>query len=478
MPRSEDHGIHMEQHSVDWIPAGERQGRPRGLFAVWFGANVQLTTLITGALAATLGLSLPWALLAITAGNLFGAVFMALHSAQGPKLGVPQMIQSRAQFGFYGAIVPIVLVILMYIGFFASSGVLAGDALSASTPLSPDAAIVGVSIVCVVITILGYKMIHTLERISSVVSGLTLAYLTVLVVGDGNLGAVWHAGPLHGGAFLMMLAIAATWQIAYAPYVADYSRYLPEQTSTKGCFWWTYAGSVTSSVWMMALGAMSAALAPQALDQGFTGYLLHLVPGAVRWAVAAALVLGIIAVNVLNLYGAFMSLTTTATAIRRFRVTRPVRTVTVLAVGGIGTGLAVAGRTSFINSYTDFILFLTYFLVPWTAVNLVDFYFIRRERYDIPSLFRADGRYGAISWRTMAAYLLGVVIEVPFMNTSFYTGPVVTLLGGADISWILGLLGSGAAYYLVMRNQREPFPSQPEPALTACLDPAGPQAHG
>lgn len=41
---------------------------------------------------------------------------MALHSAQGPRLGIPQMIQSRAQFGFCGAILPILLVILMYVG--------------------------------------------------------------------------------------------------------------------------------------------------------------------------------------------------------------------------------------------------------------------------------------------------------------------------------------------------------------------------
>lgn len=455
MTASEDRAVHIEQRSIDWIPLSERHGTPRGLFPVWFGANVQLTTLITGALAAELGLSLPWALLAIVAGNLFGAVFMALHSAQGPKLGVPQMIQSRAQFGFYGAVVPIILVILMYVGFFASSGVLAGDALSAATPLSPDAGIVGVSLVCVVITVFGYKMIHMLERASSVLSGLTLAFLTVLVISHGDPTSVWHPGPLHGGAFLLMLAIAATWQIAYAPYVADYSRYLPEQSSTGRCFWWTYAGTVTSSVWMMALGALGAALAPTALEQGFTGYLLGLVPGAARWPVAAALVLGIIAVNVLNLYGAFMSFTTTATAIRRFSVTRAVRTATVLTAGGIGTFLAVAGRTSFINSYTNFILFLTYFLVPWTSINLVDFYFIRRERYDIPSLFRPEGRYGLVSWRTMATYLAGVAIEIPFMSASFYTGPMVARLGGADISWVLGLLSSAALYYLAMRNQRE-----------------------
>src|SRR5579884_2384352 len=98
--------LQVEQRSLDYIPERERHGRPVGLFAVWFAANMQVTTIVTGALGVILGLSLPWAMVALVIGNGFGAVFMALHSAQGPKLGVPQMIQSRAQFGFHGAILP------------------------------------------------------------------------------------------------------------------------------------------------------------------------------------------------------------------------------------------------------------------------------------------------------------------------------------------------------------------------------------
>ncbi|WP_377267889.1 cytosine permease [Peterkaempfera sp. SMS 1(5)a] len=132
----------------------------------------------------------------------------------------------------------------------------------------------------------------------------------------------------------------------------------------------------------------------------------------------------------------------------------------------------MAGRTSFISSYTDFILFLTYFLVPWTAINLVDFYVVRRERYDIAALFRADGAYGAIVLRTMATYLAGVAIEVPFMSTSFYTGPLVEPLGGADISWILGLLTSAVLYYLAMRPHRfgAPVVEAPVELLTTLDD--------
>ena len=107
----ENLGLAVERHSIDHIPASQRHGSVTSLFTIWFGANMHMTTIVTGALGTILGLPLPWALLALLLGNLFGAVFMALHSAQGPKLGIPQMIQSRAQFGFHGAILPLVLLI-------------------------------------------------------------------------------------------------------------------------------------------------------------------------------------------------------------------------------------------------------------------------------------------------------------------------------------------------------------------------------
>ena len=55
-----------------------------------------LLTVVTGALAVTVfKLSFVAALLALVLGNLVGGIFMALHSAQGPQLGVPQMVQTR-----------------------------------------------------------------------------------------------------------------------------------------------------------------------------------------------------------------------------------------------------------------------------------------------------------------------------------------------------------------------------------------------
>ncbi len=451
-PEDRDRTFQVERRSIDPVPDAERHGTARGLFPVWFGANQQLTAVVTGALAPAIGLSLPYGLAAIVLGNVFGAIFMALHSAQGPKLGIPQMIQSRAQFGFYGAILPILLVVLMYVGFFASSGVLGGDAFAHAVHIGPTWGIIVVAVICVVVTVYGYRLIHRLERFSSSISTLAFAYLTVALLTSRDLSGLWHAGHFSPGVFLLMVAIAGTWQLSYAPYVADYSRYLPERTPVGSCFWWTYAGSNVASIWMMAFGALVVGIAPTAFDNGSTSYVLGLAPGGTAWLFGLVLALGVIAVNVLNLYGAFMSVVTTATAIKPFQVTRTTRATVVTVIGVLGTIIAIVGRTSFLTTYEDFILFLTYFLVPWTSINLVDFYLVRRERYDILAIFEKRGLYGTMNWRALGVYAAGVIVEVPFMSTSFYTGPMVGRLGGADISWILGLIVSSVAYYLVMRD--------------------------
>src|SRR5438128_324121 len=89
----------IEYHSIDYIPRSDRHGRVRDQGTLWFMANAELATLVVGLIGITVGGNLIWTLLAIVAGVLFGALFMALHSIQGPRLGLPQMIQSRPQFG-------------------------------------------------------------------------------------------------------------------------------------------------------------------------------------------------------------------------------------------------------------------------------------------------------------------------------------------------------------------------------------------
>jgi len=148
----------LERRTIDIIPLEERHGKPRDLFTIWFSSNIMPLTFVTGALApAVFGLSFWWSLIAIVLGNVVGALFMALHSAQGPRLGVPQMIQSRAQFGYLGALVVVLVAVVMYVGFFASNLVLGGQSINQlASGVSVDWGIVICALVSLVITIFGY----------------------------------------------------------------------------------------------------------------------------------------------------------------------------------------------------------------------------------------------------------------------------------------------------------------------------------
>ena len=77
----------VEQRTVEFIPPSERHGVVRSLLTVWFSANMNMTSVVAGMLPIVFGLDIKWAIIAIIVGNLIGTVFMAYHSAQGPKLG-------------------------------------------------------------------------------------------------------------------------------------------------------------------------------------------------------------------------------------------------------------------------------------------------------------------------------------------------------------------------------------------------------
>src|SRR5579875_3165918 len=259
-----------------------------------------------------------------------------------------------------------------------------------------DLAIILVAIVCMVLAIYGYDIIHRYESIVSILFALGFIYLTIRVL-TTNSGAHTTPPAFSLGTFLLVVSIIATWQITYGPYVADYSRYLPENTPTAITFWWTYGGSVISSIWIIILGSIAA--------------------------------------NVLNLYGIFLT-TTTAASIPMLR-SISARIWLIVGATIVGTAVAVLGQGNFIENYTNFLLFLLYFIIPWSAINLIDFYLLRHERYNIAAIFDPNGSYGRVNWRTLLAYGIAIIVEIPFMNSTIYTGPLVVPLGGADITWIV-----------------------------------------
>jgi NCS1 family nucleobase:cation symporter-1 len=443
----------IEQHTIFQIPLDQRHGRARDLFTIWFGTNLHMLTIVTGALATTVfKLPFPSAVLAMVIGNLVGAVFMALHAAQGPRLGVPQMVQTRGQFGSHGAMLVVGIVIVMYVGFLAANIVLAGKSLHAIAPvLNQDALLTGVALVTLVATIFGHDLIHAYARWVTWVSGgalLTAFGWIVFVHGlpPGFLGM----GEFSLAGFCSVLSISALWQIAYAPYVSDYSRYMPRDTGAEPAFWASYWGCTLGSVLPMTLGAMLGLIAVGGdVIVGLTTYT-----GAAAAPIIVILSISIAGNNAVNLYcGVLSTITVAQTFVPSWQAGALARTVTAVVLLAVALALALFSAANFMQDYTDFMLLLLYVLVPWTAVNLVDYYLVRHGDYDVDSFFAPDGGvYGRYNKAAIFCYLFGIAIQFPFVDNPLYTGPIAKLLSKIDISWIVGLAVVSPLYYLLVRR--------------------------
>lgn len=452
-------GLAIERRTIDVIPDAERHGTPRSQFTLWFGANMQITAIVDGALAVVFGADALWAILGLLIGNVVGGAVMALHSAQGPRLGLPQMISSRAQFGVYGAVIPLLLVILMYLGFAATGSVLAGQAVSKI--LHVDNATLGILVfgaLTAVIAVTGYKLIHTIGRIATVVGILGFTYLAVRLFTQYDVSTFVGVKGFDATTFVLAISLGAGWQLTFGPYVADYSRYLPRETSERATFWSTFAGSVIGSQWAMTLGALIAACAGKAFlgnQVGFVGDLAG--PAWIGMLIYFVIVMGKLTVNCLNAYGGFMSMLTTVTAFSgQSRISTAVRTAYIVSFIGVSMVVAIAASADFLNNFKNFVLVLLMVFTPWSVVNLVDYYLISKERVDIPALYDPRGRYGRWNWAALGAYTIGVVAQIPFLSQKLYTGPIAEQLGGADISWVVGIAVTAALYYPLARRTSNP----------------------
>ena len=443
---------YVESRHIDHIPAEARHGKPWHQFAFWFGGNINVFNVVLGAVIVSIGLSFWQSLLAIAAGTLIGALLIALHATQGPRLGVPQSIQSRGQFGFYGSAFMFPAVLLVNVGFIAACLVIQAQAMTGVTgALTIPQWIVIMAVPSVVIGIFGYRWIHRVMQATAVVTGVAL----VIMLAQGLRYSVpadettWDWPTLS--LFLAGVALLVIDLLSYGPLVSDYTRYLPANTSGRRLFWGIYAGSVLATLFSCGVGAYLAALVPALGPVAAIGK----VSGS--WALVIMAV-SLIDANTVNAYTGSFQVLAFGGMWRRFRAESvTVRLVPFVLVMTAGVLTAYLGYQSFVTNLTNFLDLLLVILIPWSAVNLADYFLVRRGRYDVTSFYTADGAYGRFAWRGLLAYAVGLAAEWPFVSQPDYTGPLVGPLGAADISWLVGWFAAAIAYLSLVAFTRAPY---------------------
>ncbi|MCL4518253.1 MAG: cytosine permease [Thaumarchaeota archaeon] len=440
MTATRDKATEIEKLGIEHVPSEQRHGSSGRTFTLWFAANLTIADYVIGVLiTAVFGLTLLQSIPIMIAGNVLGGLVVGLSGAMGPKLGFPQMFSSRSSFGKRGNYIPGALNWISTAGWFTVNTILGTMAIQALIP-SANYYLGAILLVAVqvLIGIYGHDFIHLFERAMSVILG--LLFFAVLVLALPKIGSVVppnssvFGAPI--GAAATALAVTFSYIMSWSPYASDYTRYLPESSSKLKLTLFALAGGAIASFFVELIGAIVGALT-QSSDYFVS---LRNFSGNLGDVVLVGLILGAVAANALNIYTNSLSALVLDVKAKRW--------ITVTFAGALGLVLALIGGANFEGNFENFLLILDYWITPWLAIILVDFFVARRTT--------SEACENAKSWDfgTLGIYGLSVLISVPFMvPPSGWVGPLAYIFGGADFSYFISF-GIAAILYGLYRKAK------------------------
>jgi len=449
----------IEQHAIEPIPAADRHGTPIELFKMWVGANINYVVVVTGSLAYAQGLSFWQSMAAILVGNLLGCTVLGLSSIMGPRTGSAGIMASRACFGQIGSFLPMVISLVTALSWFSIQSVVATQGLE---ELFHTAGLTGSSLVWpslaiilaaeILLAIFGHATIIAAEKWIAVVLAILFCGLAWFVI--PKVPAATFSLNAPGGAtltaWLVAVGIILAFPIGWANFASDYSRYLPESVSWKKVALCAGGGQFVALVFCQVIGVLFAVALNGALGNDPVSQLGHFLPTWFRVPFLFAVILGGVAANVPNGYTAALGMLALRIPINR------ITSLGIIAVFTLLVRVITVYHNQFYDVYEQFLAYMVFWTTPWAAIVITDF-FIRDGQYSGSDLMRWGGGeywYGSgIRWAGIIAFIVGIAASIALSNSPSYSSPIARqLLGGADLSFQIGLALPALLYYLLVNR--------------------------
>ncbi len=433
----------VETHGIAPIGEDQRYGTPGRLFTVWFAPQVTMSGVFTGTLAIVLGLGFWLGLIAMVIGTVLGSLVVGYLSTWGPRTGTGQVPNSRMAFGG-GVVLPAALQWLSSIAWDALVGLFGGEALAALLGIPFWGAVLIVLGIQGAVGFFGYELIHRLQAVLTVVLFTTFVVFAVKLVGGHEIiTPASVTGADLTGAFVLEVTLAFSLAVSWASYAADFSRYLPADSSRARVFGFTFAGIALAYIFVQAIGIAAGDLVAEQSVEGVRSVMGGGLLGGVTLLVIA---LASIGSGVMNDYSGSLALQTMGV-----RVRRPVSAVivTVLAFALILWLHAADTATRF----QDVLLLVSYWIPAFVSVVVIDWLLRIRGRASINPAAEQTDRVDAAA--AVVAFVVAYGAAVPFMNTSLIQGPIAKAWHGADIAYFVNLLVAALLYggYRVIRRR-------------------------
>ncbi len=418
------------------VPARQTMSLEK-VFWSHFCTNLAPVTWVLGALLVGIGLDFPTGLLALVVGNVLGALPVGLNATIGPRTGLTQIEISRFAFGRVGTRIPATINWISAIGWDAVNNVpsvLALVALAARFGIGFPFWLGLALLVAIQLTasIYGHHVVQMLAKYVCIVLVIVFAITGVVAILKGGSLATARL-VVTPATFLLGVSMIAGFNIGFAPYSSDYTRYVPPATKPGTIFALAFGGLVSSGALLELCGLLTASrlhdLSPAGVIDG-----IGKLTGPFGGVALVAIAISAVAINSINDNTAAYSLISTGVRIPRH--------ISAIVTSLCGFALAVAGAGKFAELFSNYLLLLLYWIAPWAGIVLADWFVYRGARP-----LRAWGT-GALVFVVVTPLTIGL-----FSATEIYTGPVAKFLGGADVGFFVGFFAAGAAYLAIERSR-------------------------
>ncbi|WP_329123297.1 cytosine permease [Streptomyces sp. NBC_01465] len=449
----------IEQRGVDTIPDAERTSGPRDLISILLGSNLCLGVIVFGWLPVSFGLDLWGSVTSVVTGTLVGTLLTAPLALVSLRTGTNLSTSSGAQFGVRGRLVGSIVGLLLSLGYTALTLWIGGDTMIGTlTRLIglPDNGWIHAVVyallaaLTVVGAVYGYRLLLRLSKILAIGMTALLVLGLIAYAPDFTTAAAPDTPYLLGSYWptwlLSAVAAGLSGPIAFITLLGDYTRYIsPRRHSTKSVLVSTCAGLCLGLLVPQLFGTYTALAARSSLD--YAGPLVAASPTWYLIPLLLAASAGSVGNAGLMLYSMGLDLDAILPRATRARAT--------LVVAAVSTLFVFLGHFAWDaqSAMTSFVLLLTAIGTPWAVITVIG-YVRCRGTYNADALQVFNRRaVGGIYWfragwnlRATAAWALGAAVGLLAVSTPFYEGPLLSLTGGVDCSFIFSGLVGGAVY--------------------------------
>ena len=408
----------------------------------------------------------------------------------GKRGSAPTMVLGRAAFGVRGNKLPSLISWLLTVGWETVLIILATLATATvferlgwgGGTVAKVIALIVVSALTVAGGVMGFDLIMRMQSVITLVTGILTIVFIVLVADKIH----WHTvSAIPAGSpqkFIGALVFVMTgFGLGWVNAAADYSRYLPRRSSSRGVIGWTTFGSSIAPVFLLVFGLLlagSSAKLSSAIGADPVGALTTLLPTWFLVPFAIVAVLGLVGGSVLDIYSSGLSLLTLGLRIPRYAAALIDGTVMVL-----GTIYVVFVAQNFLNQFEGFLITLGVPIAAWCGIMLADI-MLRHKDYSEPELYDPRGRYGDVRLAPLAIIVVATVVGWGLVTNTYASwltwqgyllGPLG--LGGKSGAWAVRQPGrAGRAGPRVRRRLGARCGAGPVPGVPARAGPG--HGHG